>query len=135
MNRKRIDRLMQKMDLQAIVPKRKLSQPAPGHKLYPYLLRQVAITHPYQVGSTDITYVPLRQGFMDRVAIIDWFSRYVLAWQLSNTLEGSFCLAALELALSQGKPEIFNSDQGAQFTAEVFTGRLEAAKMPWKTTQ
>jgi putative transposase len=128
-NRKRIARLMQIMGLQAIVPKRKLSQPAPGHKIYPYLLRQVAITHPHQVWSTDITYVPLRQGFMYLVAVIDWFSRYVLAWQLSNTLEGSFCLEALELALSQGKPEIFNTDQGSQFTAAVFTGRLEAANI------
>ena len=128
-NRKRIARLMQLMGIQAIVPKRNLSQPAPEHKIYPYLLRHVAITHPYQVWSTDITYVPLRQGFMYLVAIIDWFSRYVLAWQLSNTLEGSFCLEALELALSQGKPEIFNTDQGSQFTAEVFTGRLEAANI------
>jgi putative transposase len=126
-NRKRIARLMQLMGIQALVPKRNLSQPAPDHKIYPYLLRHVTITHPYQVWSTDITYVPLRQGFMYLVAVIDWFSRYVLAWQLSNTLEGSFCLAALDLALSQGKPEIFNTDQGAQFTAEVFTGRLEMA--------
>ncbi len=128
-NPKRIARLMRLMGLQAIVPRRKLTQPAPGHKIYPYLLRNVAITHPNHVWSTDITYVPLQQGFMYLVAVIDWFSRYVLAWQLSNTLEGSFCLAALELALRQDTPEIFNTDQGAQFTADRFTGRLKAANI------
>src|SRR5213075_1017587 len=87
------------------------------------------ITQPNQVWSTDITYVPLRQGFMYLAAVIDWFSRYVLAWQLSNTLESSFCLETLDLALSQGKPAIFNTDQGAQFTAHAFTGRLKAANI------
>jgi putative transposase len=128
-NRKRVARLMQKMNLQAVFPKRKLSQPAKGHEIYPYLLRNMAITKPNQVWSTDITYVPLRQGFMYLVAVIDWFSRYVLAWQLSNSLEGSFCLETLEIAFSHGKPEIFNTDQGAQFTADAFTGRLKAANI------
>lgn len=126
-NRKRVARLMQKMGLQAVSPQRQGSTPAAGHEIYPYLLRNAAITQPYQVWSTDITYVPLRQGFMYLVAVIDWFSRYVLAWQLSNTLEGTFCLEALEMALAQGKPEIFNTDQGSQFTAQAFTARLKAA--------
>jgi putative transposase len=128
-NRKRVARLMQKMGLQAVFPKRKLSQPAEGHEIYPYLLRNLPITQPNQVWSTDITYVPLRQGFMYLAAVIDWFSRYVLAWQLSNTLEGSFCLETLDLALTQGKPDIFNTDQGAQFTAHAFTGRLKTANI------
>lgn len=128
-NRKRVARLMQKMGLQAMFPKRKLSEPVLGHEIYPYLLRNLAITQPNQVWSTDITYVPLRQGFMYLVAVIDWFSRYVLAWQLSNTLEGSFCLETLELALLQGQSDIFNTDQGAQFTASAFTGRLKAANI------
>src|SRR4029079_9675379 len=98
---------------------------AAGHKIYPYLLRNLAIERPDQVWSTDITYIPLRQGFLYLVAVLDWFSRYVLAWRLSNTLSGTFCLEALEAALARGRPEIFNSDQGSQFTAEAFTGRLE----------
>jgi len=126
-NRKRVARLMQKMGLQALVPYRKLSQPAPGHPIYPYLLRGLTITRPKQVWGTDITYIPMRQGFMYLVAIIDWYSRYVIAWQLSNTLDGSFCLDTLNVALAQGQPEIFNTDQGSQFTAQAFTGRLLAA--------
>ena len=98
-----------------------------GHKIYPYLLRNVAITRPDQVWSTDITYVPLRQGFLYLVAVLDWYSRYVLAWRLSNTLSGTFCLEALDEALSAGRPEIFNTDQGSQFTATAFTARLEQA--------
>ena len=94
------------------------------HKIYPYLLRDVAITRVNQVWSTDITYIPLAQGFMYLVAIIDWYSRYVLSWRLSNSLEGSFCLEALDEALSWQRPEIFNTDQGVQFTSEAFTGRL-----------
>lgn len=128
-NRKRVARLMQKMGLQAVFPKRKLSQPAEGHAIYPYLLRNLAISQPNQVWSTDITYVPLHKGFMYLIAVIDWFSRYVLAWQLSNTLEGRFCLETLEMALAQGKPDIFNTDQGAQFTAHAFTGRLKTANI------
>ena len=128
-NRKRTARLMQKMGLQAVFPRQKLTQPAPGHKIYPYLLRGVAITHPNQVWSADITYIPMAQGFMYLVAVIDWYSRYVLAWQLSNTLEGAFCLTALDAALQHGQPEIFNTDQGAQFTAQAFTGRLSDAQI------
>ena len=126
-NPKRVRRLMVLMGLQAIHPKRRTSVPAPGHKRYPYLLRGLKITQPGQVWSTDITYVPMRGGFMYLVAVIDWFSRYVLAWQLSNTLDGLFCRAALRQALQHGNPEIFNTDQGAQFTAEEFTSILEAA--------
>jgi putative transposase len=124
-NPKRVRRLMVLMGLQAIHPKPKTSVPAPGHKHYPYLLRGLQITHPCQVWSTDITYVPMRGGFMYLAAIIDWFSRYVLAWQLSNTLDGLFCRVALRQALEQGAPTIFNTDQGAQFTAVEFTDILE----------
>ena len=99
-----------------------------GHKIYPYLLRGVEITRPNQVWSADITYVPMPRGFMYLVAILDWHSRYVLSWEISNTLDGEFCLTALEQALQQGKPEIFNTDQGSQFTANAFTGRLEQAQ-------
>lgn len=126
-NRKRTQRLMRIMGLEAIYPKRRTSQPAAGHKIYPYLLRNLEIMRPDQVWSTDITYIPLRQGFVYLVAVLDWFSRYVLAWRLSNTLSGTFCIEALEAALARGRPEIFNTDQGAQFTAEAFTGRLESA--------
>lgn len=125
-NHKRVQRLMQKMGLQAIYPQRRTSMAAQGHKVYPYLLRNQAITRPNQVWSADITYIPMLRGFMYLVATMDWYSRYVLAWQLSNTLDGLFCLDALDLALAQGKPDIFNTDQGAQFTALAFTSRLEA---------
>jgi len=123
-NRKRVQRLMRLMGIEAIYPKRRTTRPCPGHKIYPYLLRGVEITRPDQVWSTDITYVPLRHGFLYLVAVMDWYSRYVLAWRLSNTLDGRFCQEALEEALSMGRPEIFNSDQGSQFTAEAFTSRL-----------
>jgi len=126
-NPKRVRRLMQKMGLQAIYPKRRTSIAAKGHKVYPYLLRNLAITRPNQVWSTDITYIRMLRGFMYLVAIIDWHSRYVLSWQLSNTLDGLFCLDALDLALAQAKPDIFNTDQGVQFTAQAFTSRLDAA--------
>ena len=126
-NRKRVRRLMAVMGLEAIYPKPRLSQSHPDHRVYPYLLRGVKVVRPDQVWSTDITYVPLTAGFMYLAAIIDWYSRYVIAWRLSNTLDGSFCLEMLEEALGQGRPEIFNTDQGVQFTAEAFTGRLEAA--------
>lgn len=126
-NRKRVQRLMGTMGLQAIHPRPRTSQPGQGHKIYPYLLRNLAITAPNQVWSADITYVPLARGFMYLTAIIDWYSRYVLAWQLSNTLDGSFCLDALEQALETGLPAIFNTDQGTQFTAHAFTSRLESA--------
>jgi putative transposase len=126
-NHKRVQRLMQKMGLQAIYPKPRTSIAAKGHKVYPYLLRGLAITRPNQVWSADITYIRMLRGFMYLVAIIDWYSRYVVAWQLSNTLDGRFCLNALDLALEQGRPEIFNTDQGVQFTALTFTSRLEKA--------
>jgi putative transposase len=126
-NRKRVQRLMRLMGLEAIYPKPRLSAADRQHKVYPYLLRDVAIVRPDQVWSTDITYVPLTCGFMYLAAIIDWYSRYVIAWRLSNTLDGSFCLEMLEEALGWGKPEVFNTDQGVQFTAQAWTSRLESA--------
>jgi putative transposase len=128
-NRKRVQRLMRLMGLEAIYPKPRLSAAGRGHRIYPYLLRNVSIERVNQVWSTDITYVPLTTGFMYLAAIIDWYSRYVLAWRLSNTLDGSFCLDMLEEALSRGKPEVFNTDQGVQFTAQAWTGRLESARV------
>jgi putative transposase len=125
-NRKRVQRLMRRMGIEAIYPKRRTTWPAVGHKIYPYLLRGVAVTRPNQVWSSDITYVPLRQGFLYLVAVMDWYSRHVLSWRLSNTLEGSFCVEALEAALAGATPEIFNTDQGSQFTAAAFTSRLES---------
>jgi putative transposase len=126
-NRKRVQRLMRLMGLEAIYPKPNLSVPDQSHKVYPYLLRNVTIARVDQVWSTDITYVPLVSGFMYLAAVIDWYSRYVLAWRLSNTLDGGFCVELLDEALSHGRPEIFNTDQGVQFTAAAFTGRLEKA--------
>jgi putative transposase len=126
-NRKRVQRLMRLMGLEAIYPKPKLSQAGRGHRIYPYLLRDVRIERPDQVWSTDITYVPLASGFMYLAAIIDWFSRYVIAWRLSNTLDGSFCLEMLDEALGRGRPEVFNTDQGVQFTAQAWVQRLESA--------
>lgn len=126
-NPKRIRRLMRKMDLMAIYQKPRTTIFAPENKVYPYLLRGLAITRPNQVWSTDITYIPVQKGFMYLVAVIDWFSRYILSWKLSNTLDGAFCLNALLEALQHGKPDIFNTDQGVQFTANAFTGTLEDA--------
>jgi putative transposase len=123
-NRKRVQRLLHTMGLVAIYPRRKTSKPAPDHKVYPYLLRGLKIDRVDQVWCADITYIPLAHGFMFLVAIMDWFSRYVLSWRLSNSLESDFCLAALEEALSLGCPDIFNTDQGSQFTSNDFTGRL-----------
>jgi putative transposase len=123
-NRKHIRRLMALMGLRAIYRRPRTSKPAKEHKVYPYLLRGLTITRPNQVWMADITYIPLMRGFLYLVAIMDWYSRYVLAWRLSNTLESEFCVEALEEALKKGKPEIFNTDQGAQFTSEAFTGRL-----------
>ena len=128
-NPKRVRRLMRVMGLEAIYPKRRLSRPAPGHRIYPYRLRELAIVRPNQVWATDITYIRLRQGFVYLVAIMDWFSRYVLAWEVSNSMDTGFCLSALDWALKSAQPEIFNSDQGAQFTSEVFTRRLEAHRI------
>jgi putative transposase len=125
-NHKRIRRLMQLMSLEAIYPKPRLSIPSKEHKIYPYLLKGVRIDHPNQVWGADITYIRLAHGFLYLVAIMDWFSRYVLSWELSNTLETDFCLKALEQALRHSQPEIFNSDQGRQFTSLEFTGRLQA---------
>jgi len=126
-NRKRIARLMRLMGIAAIYPRKRTTWPGAGHKIYPYLLRNVAVTRVDQVWSTDITYVPLARGFVYLVAVIDWFSRFVLSWRLSNTLDGSFCLEALDEALEGSRPEVFNTDQGCQFTSQSFTGRLEAA--------
>ena len=126
-NRKRVQRLMRLMGLEAVYPKPKLSLPGQGHKVMPYLLRDVTIARVDQVWSTDITYVPMPNGFMYLAAVIDWYSRYVISWRLSNTLDGSFCLEMLNEALCMGRPEVFNTDQGAQFTAEAFTGRLLSA--------
>jgi putative transposase len=126
-SRKRVQRLMRVMGLEAIYPKPRLSTADTGHRIYPYLLRGVKVVRPDQVWSTDITYVPMASGFMYLAAVIDWFSRYVITWRLSNTLDGGFCLGMLEDALRAGKPEVFNTDQGVQFTAAAFTGRLESA--------
>ena len=124
-NHKRVARLMRKMGLEAIYPKPNLSRPGDNARRYPYLLRELPLTAPNQVWSTDITYIRLAQGFIYLVAVIDWFSRYVLSWQVSNTLDVGFCLDALEQSLQSGQPQIFNTDQGAQFTSLVFTQRLE----------
>lgn len=126
-NPKRVRRLLRTMGLAAIYPKPKTTKPGEGHQIYPYLLRHLTITHVNQVWSADITYIPMPRGFMYLVAVMDWFSRYVLTWQLSNTLDGAFCLAALQQALRYGKPQIFNTDQGVQFTAHAFTDTLKAA--------
>jgi putative transposase len=124
-NRKRIRRLMRIMGLRAIYRRPRTSQPAPGHKVYPYLLSGMKITRPNQVWAADITYIPMARGFLYLVAIIDVYSRYVLSWHLSNTLDADFCIEALEEALRKGRPDIFNTDQGSQFTSEAFTGLLQ----------
>jgi putative transposase len=127
-DRKRARRLMRLMGIEALGPKPRTSKPTPGNKIYPYLLRGLSIERPNQVWAADITYIPLPRGFLYLVAVIDWASRAVLAWRLSNTLDASFCVAALEEALARyGKPEIFNTDQGSQFTGAAFTGVLLAA--------
>lgn len=124
-NRKRVVRLMRVMGLEAVYPKPHLSQPGEGHKIYPYRLREVKVERVNQVWSTDITYIRLLRGFVYLVAVMDWFSRYVLSWTLSVSLEVDFCLRALKSALRRGRPEIFNSDQGSQFTSPRFTAELE----------
>ena len=127
-NRKRVQRLMRKMGIAALSPKPRTTKPEPGHKIFPYLLRNMTIDRPNQVWAADITYIPIGQGFLYLVAIIDWASRAVLAWRLSNTMDVSFCVSALEQALQRfGKPEIFNTDQGSQFTSQAFTGMLAQA--------
>ena len=125
-NRKRIQRLMRNMGLEAIYPKPRTSRPHPEHKVYPYLLRNLAIDHPNQVWAADITYIPMSRGFMYLVAVMDWHSRKVLSWRVSNSLDSDFCVEALKDALSRyGTPEIFNTDQGAQFTSQGFTDVLK----------
>jgi putative transposase len=124
-NRKRVQRLMRTMGIAALYPRKRTSLPGVGHRVYPYLLRGLSIERANQVWCSDITYVPMERGFMYLVAIMDWYSRFVLSWRLSNTLESEFCVSALEEALSRGKPEIFNTDQGAQFTSREFTGVLQ----------
>ena len=123
--RHRVRRLMRMMGIEAVYPKPKLSQPGEGHKIYPYLLNGVAVTRVNQVWSTDITYIRMAAGFVYLVAVMDWHSRYVLSWELSTTMEMDFCVAALRRALRRGRPEIFNSDQGSQFTSDRFTGVLK----------
>jgi putative transposase len=124
-NHKRVARLLRQMGLEAIYPKPRLSLPDAQHKIYPYLLRGIAIKRPNQVWSTDITYVRLRAGYVYLVAIMDWFSRYVLSWEVSVTMESEFCISALDRALRSGQPEIFNSDQGSQFTSVDFIRPLK----------
>jgi len=126
-NRKRIRRLMAVMGLEGLHPRPRTTNAAAGAKAYPYLLRDRVLTRADEVWSSDITYVPMRRGFMYLTAVIDWFSRYVLSWRLSNTLDGGSCLEALDESLSRGKPEVFNTDQGSQFTSREYTGRLEDA--------
>ena len=126
-NHKRVARLMHTMGIEAIYPTPRMSNPHPAHRVYPYLLRGVAITRVNQVWSTDITYIRLHGGFIYLVAVMDWFSRYVLSWAVSITMDVGFCLEALDQALTVAHPEIFNSDQGAQFTSLDFTGRLASA--------
>lgn len=123
-NRKRVVRLMRLMGIAAIYQRPNTSKPEPGHKVYPYLLRGMEIARVNQVWAADITYIPMARGFVYLVVIMDWHSRYVLAWRVSTTLEADFCVDALEEALSKGVPEIFNTDQGSQFTSEAFTGVL-----------
>jgi putative transposase len=123
--RRHIKTLMKRMGIEAIYRKPNTSKPAPGHRIYPYLLRDMAVTRPNQVWAMDLTYIPMARGFIYLAAVVDWFSRRVLAWRLSITMEASFCIEALEEALSKNeKPEIFNTDQGSQFTSDDFTGLL-----------
>ena len=127
-NRKRAQRLMRQMGICALYPKANTSRPGKGHKIYPYLLKGLEIDRPNQVWAADICYVPMARGFVYVVAIMDWYSRKVLAWRVSNTMDAEFCVEALEEAVCRfGAPEIFNTDQGAQFTSEAFTGALKAA--------
>ena len=124
-SRKRVQRLMGVMGLRAIYRRPKTSQPAPEHRVYPYLLRNARVTRPNQVWAADITYLPMARGFLYLVVVMDWHSRYVVAWRLSNSLEADFCVDALKEALGQGQPEVFNTDQGSQFTSLEFTQVLQ----------
>ncbi len=125
-NRKRIRRLMQIMGLEAIYPKKRILSGGAEKKIYPYLLRNLKIVRPNQVWSTDITYIPMAQGFLYLTAVIDWYSRCVLSWRVSNSLDGSFCIDTVDAALAHGVPEIFNTDQGVQYTSEAFTEVLRS---------
>lgn len=125
-NRKRIQRLMQKMGIEGVAPKPRTTQVCSANPVYPYLLRNLEINRPNQVWSSDITYIPMQLGFLYLVAVMDWFSRYVISWRLSNSLDAEFCTEALEEALTKAKPEIFNTDQGVQFTSREFTGMLKS---------
>ena len=125
-NRKRVRRLMREMGIRALYPKRRTSTPGKGHKIYPYLLRDMTITQANQVWASDISYIPMAKGFMYLVAIMDWHTRKVLSWQVSNTMDSDFCVEALQEALNRfGTPDVFNTDQGAQFTADAFTRVLK----------
>ena len=126
-NRKRVQRLMRQMGLEAIYPKPRTSTPAHEHKVYPYLLRGMRIDEPDQVWCSDLTYVPMATGWLYLTVVMDWYSRYVLSWELSNSMEAEFCVRALERALATGCPGIFNTDQGSQYTSEAFTGILKGA--------
>ena len=132
--RRHVATLMKRMGIEAIYRPPNTSKPAPGHKIYPYLLRNLPITRPNQVWAMDITYIPMARGFVYLAAVVDWFSRRVLAWRLSITMEAAFCIEALEEALARhGRPEIFNTDQGSQFTSAAFTGVLlkPASRSAW----
>ena len=124
-SRSKVRRLMRLMGLEAIYRRPNTSKPAPGHRVYPYLLKGVDVNRVDQVWAADITYIPMAQGFLYLVAIMDWHSRHVLAWKLSNTMDTDFCVTALEAALGKGRPEVFNTDQGAQFTSDAFTQTLQ----------
>ena len=126
-NRKRIQRLMRKMGIEGLAPSRRTTLKNEGHRIYPYLLRDLEIVRPDQVWCCDITYIPMEFGFFYLVAVMDWFSRYVVSWRLSNSMDVDFCVEALEDALGKGKPEIFNTDQGSQFTSREFTGTLKSS--------
>jgi putative transposase len=126
-NRKKVQRLMRQMGIEGLAPKPRTTRPNTQHRVYPYLLRDLDITRPNQVWCSDITYIPLHAGYLYLVAVMDWYSRYILSWRLSNTLDAEFCVAALDEALARGTPEVFNTDQGAQFTSREFIARLEAA--------
>jgi putative transposase len=126
-NEKRVARLMRRMGLQALVPGPHTSVPHPKHPVYPYLLRNLEVIQADQVWCSDVTYIPMNRGFQYLVVVMDWYSRYVLSWELSNSLEAGFCVTALEKALRRGSPGIFNTDQGAQFTSEAFTQKLRSA--------
>ena len=125
-NRKKVQRLMRKMGLEGMSPKRRTTLRMEGHQVYPYLLRNLEVNRPNQVWCCDITYIPLALGFLYLVAVMDWFSRYVLSWRLSNSMDVDFCIEALEEAFAFGKPEVFNTDQGSQFTSREFTGALKS---------